>query len=345
MKILIDIGDPAHVHFFRNFIREMEERGHQIRITARDTEIIRNLLNAYGIEYSLRGAGSTNLLGKAFNIMEIDYKIYRAAKKFKPDILAGIHNPYIAQVGKLIGKPSITFTDTECAYLADYLTFPFTDVILTPSCFSRNLGENHVRYNGYHELAYLHPNYFKPNPDILEELNLSKGERFFVLRFVAWQAHHDVTHKGLCIGTKRKLVRELEEQGRVLISSERPLEREFKQYELKISPERIHDLLYFATMYIGEGATIASEAALLGTPSIYVNPLSRGYISEESEKYGLVYYFTNQEEALKKAKELLTIKNLKKEWKKKRDRLLKEKIDVTKFMTEFIVNHSNSFKA
>ena len=28
MRILIDIGHPAHVHYFRNFVRAMEERGH-----------------------------------------------------------------------------------------------------------------------------------------------------------------------------------------------------------------------------------------------------------------------------------------------------------------------------
>jgi predicted glycosyltransferase len=29
MKVLIDIGHPAHVHFFRNAIRELEGRGHE----------------------------------------------------------------------------------------------------------------------------------------------------------------------------------------------------------------------------------------------------------------------------------------------------------------------------
>jgi hypothetical protein len=39
MKVLIDIGHPAHVHFFRNAIRELESKGHAVKVTARDKEV------------------------------------------------------------------------------------------------------------------------------------------------------------------------------------------------------------------------------------------------------------------------------------------------------------------
>ena len=35
MNLLIDIGHPAHVHLFRNFYREMREKGHNVLVTAR----------------------------------------------------------------------------------------------------------------------------------------------------------------------------------------------------------------------------------------------------------------------------------------------------------------------
>jgi predicted glycosyltransferase len=38
MRILIDVLHPAHVHFFRNFHTEMEERGHELCITARSKD-------------------------------------------------------------------------------------------------------------------------------------------------------------------------------------------------------------------------------------------------------------------------------------------------------------------
>ena len=39
MRIFIDIGHPAHVHYFKNFIWKMEEKGHTIFISARDKEV------------------------------------------------------------------------------------------------------------------------------------------------------------------------------------------------------------------------------------------------------------------------------------------------------------------
>jgi len=53
--------------------------------------------------------------------------------------------------------------------------------------------------------------------------------------------------------------------------------------------------------------------------------------------------FPDQNEALKKAIEILENENSKKEWQKKREKLLNDKIDVTKFMVEFIENYPESF--
>jgi len=39
MKILIDMGHPAHVYFFKNTIWELEKRGHQVKVTARDKDV------------------------------------------------------------------------------------------------------------------------------------------------------------------------------------------------------------------------------------------------------------------------------------------------------------------
>ena len=48
MRILIDIGHPAHVHYFKNFIWQMQKKGHEFMITARDKEVALNLLDKYG---------------------------------------------------------------------------------------------------------------------------------------------------------------------------------------------------------------------------------------------------------------------------------------------------------
>lgn len=345
MKIMVDIGHPAHVHFFKNFMREMERRGHKLIITARDKDVALRLLEAYGIEYTAVGKMGRGKLDLIKEWVGRDLKIYSMAGRFHPVILTGIGSPCMAHVARLTGAKSIIFTDTEIARLTNRVTFPFADVICTPSCFKKDLGKKQVRYNGYHELAYLHPNYFKPDPSVLDNLGLKEGDKFVVVRFVAWQAIHDIGQHGFDMETKRKLVKELEKYVKVFITSESPLPEEFEKYRITAPPEKIHDLLYHAMMYIGEGATMATEATILGTPTIYVSSFSKpmGNFIELEKEYDLIYSFREPDKAIQKALELLQQPDLKQQWAKKCQRLLADKIDVTQFMVDFIENYPEGF--
>ena len=345
MRTLVHIGHPAHVHLFKNLIWELERKGHKIEITTMDKDVSIRLLDAYNFKYHIVGKNVKGLANKALNLVRLNFKLFTIAKRFNPDVLISICSPYVAQVSFLLRKPYIGFGDTEHSRLIYKLSLPFTNTILTPSCFKKDLGKKQVRYNGYHELAYLHPNYFKPNPAVLDEIGLSEDDKFIILRFVSWSASHDVGQRG--IQNEIELVKELEKYGKVFITSEGKLEGDLEKYKIKVSPEKMHDLLYHATMYIGEGATMASEAAVLGTPAIYVNTLRLGYTDDEEERYGLVYNFsdpkTAQKQAFEKAIELLENENLKSDWQKKKEKLLRDKIDVTKWMIEFIENYPQSF--
>ena len=346
MKILVDIGHPAHVHFFKNAIWKLEADGHEVQITARDKEVALDLLDAYGFKYHNLGKNRKGLVNKAIGMLKINLKLYKITRKFNPDVLTGIHSPYVAHVSKLLRKPSLIFTDTEHAKLANKLTFPFATVICTSSCFKGDLGPKHIRYNGYHELAYLHPNYFTPDPWVLDELGLKEGERFIILRFVAWGASHDVGHKGISMEMRRRFVSELEKYGRVFITSESELPMELEPYRIKVAPEKMHDLLYYAAMYVGEGGTMATEAAVLGTPSVYISSLvgTMGNFEELEREYGLVQSFREPDDALEATHNILSDESSKSVWQKRREILLSEKIDVTKFMTEFIEGYPESFK-
>ncbi|MFW9873831.1 MAG: DUF354 domain-containing protein [Candidatus Thorarchaeota archaeon] len=340
MKILVDIIHPAHVHVFKNFIWEMEKKGHEILVTAREKDVATDLLDAYDIKYTTLSEAKTGLFNLGAELIKRDIKLYKIAKKFNPDVLIGVINPSVTHVARILNKKSILFTDTEHATLINYASFPFVSTICTPSCYKKNLGKKQVKYNGYHELAYLHPNYFTPNPAVLDELGLSEDETFIILRFVSWAASHDVGHSGLTLEYKRKAIAEFEKYGRVFITSENPLSEEFEKYRITVSTEKMHDLLYYATLLYGESATMASECAVLGTHSIFCDYAGRGYTDEQEEKYDLVYNFYDEKtmgiESLNKALELLDNPNLKEEGIKKHEKLLKDKIDVTQFIMETV---------
>lgn len=345
MRILIDVKHPAHVHFFRNFIKIMEKKGHKILVTARDKEMTIELLKKYKIKYiklTSMGRGKTAL---ARELPVRLYRFYKVAKKFKPDILLGLMGIIIAPVGRLLGIPSLVFYDTENARLTNSIAYAFCTKFITPTCYKKKLGEKNVRYRGYHELTYLHPNYFKPDPKVLKEAGLREGETFSIVRFVSWGASHDFGQKGITAQNKVKAVRELVKYGKVLVVSEGELPKELEVYRNKVEPSKIHDLMYYATLLYGESATMASEAAVLGTNAIYLDNDGRGYTDEEENDFELVYNFSGSEgdqiKSIEKAVELISDKTSKKKARAKRKKLLKDKIDVTQFVVNQVSNFLN----
>jgi len=344
MRVVVDINHPGHVHYFKTFVREMEQRGHVVLITASHKDVAIQLLQQYGLEYVDLGSYGPSLLKKIVNILIMDLKMYRAVRNFRPDILLGFSSIRAAHASKVLGVPAIIFDDTEHAVWEHRLYTPFSDVILTPSCFHKDLGRKQIRFDGYMELASLHPNYFTPNPAVLTELGLTESDPFIVVRFVSWQASHDVHQHG--IRDRIGFIRALEQYGRVLITSEGVLPQELEGYQIRVSPEKLHDLLYYAALYVGEGATTASECAVLGTHAIYVNSLKLGYIAEEDEKYHLISDFSGRdytdETVLAEVERLLRNPDLRKEGREKGEKLVRDKIDVTAFMVWFIEHYPES---
>jgi len=255
-------------------------------------------------------------------------------KSYKPDIVTGIGGEFITPVSKLFGIPSIVFTDSEPVPIDNFLTYPIATAIYTPSCFTKDLGNRQVRYDGYHELAYLSPDYFTPDPAGLDEIGINENEPYSILRFVAWKASHDIGQQGLSLDEKRQIVQKLQNYGRVFITSEKELPTEFDSFRLNLPAHRMHDLMYYAQLFMGDGATMATEAAILGTPAVRSSSmaLNMGNFVELMDRYNLVYSYYDAESALEKAVQILDQVNSKQDWQLKRDQMLADKIDVTKLI-------------
>jgi hypothetical protein len=345
VRILFNMGHPADIHLFKHAIRLLERGGHECGITCIRKDVLQNLLDAGGYSYTPIGNFSSTLFGKMIEQIRIEIRLYLKVRDFAPDLLVGgTGGVAVAQAGILARVPSVVFDDTEHAKIEHALLDPFASTICTPSCYRIDLGKKQIRYNGNHALAYLHPNHFTPDPAVLTGIGLTPDDPYIIVRFVSWDASHDVGQQG--IGDKVGLVKALEPYGRILITSEGPLPQELERYRIQVSPEKMHDLLYYALLYIGEGATMASEAAVLGTHAIYVSTLRLGYIDEEEEKYGLVSSFSDPEEmktgVLDTAVQLLNDPHLRARGKQSREKLLRDMIDVTAFMTWFIEKYPDS---
>lgn len=347
MNILFEIGHPAHVHKFSNVIDILNKHGHNVHVFAKNQLSIITLLDKKGISYISAGEKRDNLLGKAFSQIKYDLHCLNIVLKFRIDIMVG--SIAVAHVSKITGIPSILFDDDddEVEPLMVKYAHPFFSMIVSPSSLYGHRGrKDTIYYSGYHELAYLHPNRFVPDNTVLDEIGIQEGEPYFILRFNAFKAHHDVGVEGLSIENKRKLIKILSRKGKVFITTERNIDEEFKKYQLKIAPEKIHSFIYYATMLIGDSQTMTSEAAVLGTPAIRCNTFVGriSYLEEEEHKYGLTYGFlpSQADDMFGKIEDLMAMPDLKEEWRKRRLKMLADKIDVTAFFTWFIEEYPKS---
>lgn len=348
MNILIDINHPAHVHLLRNVYSMLVEHGNQVFVTVKEIPSAMRLLDLYGIPYVNIGKKDDALAKKGLNQLVYDGRLLRIVRNHHIDLGIG-SSINIPHVSKLSRMNSVVLDDDDDDVEPLFVKFghPFADVVLSPAGVQRK-SRKAIPVHAYHELAYLHPNRFQPNPDVLQEAGVEEGDPYFILRFNAFKAHHDVGVVGLTIENKRRLVDYLRHRGKVFITTERDIDDEFKQYQLKVSPEKAHSLIYYATMLIGDSQTMTSEAAVLGTPSVKCNTFAgRLSVPNELERsYGLCYSFLpNQAESFfAKIEELLAMPGLKEEWQQRRQKMLSEKIDVTAFFTWFIENYPESRK-
>lgn len=343
-KLLIDINHPAHVHLFKHVIAELTASGHGITVAAKDVRSITDLLTAYNIPFVRVGTKKDGLIWKYivefFHVVRVWWLV--VSRQIDYGIGVSMVLPVVSMMTRM---KSFCLDDDDMVVTPVFGRFVSrADAVLTPSALAyENRGPNQVCHDSFHELAYLHPNRFVPDPTILNVVGVLPDEPFFILRFNAFKAHHDEGAQGLSLVQKRALIDLLKPHGKLFITTERDIEPELKAYQMPVAPQQIHSLMYYATMFIGDSQTMTSEAGLLGTPAIKLNSFA-GRLSipnELEERHKLCYSFlpSQFDRMLLTIETLLETPDLKAEWGRRRDRMLTEKVDLTSFLAEFITRY------
>jgi predicted glycosyltransferase len=344
MKFLFYLGHPAHYHNFSVVSNLLKERGHEIIFVARKKDVLFDLLEGntnkiYYIEYEKK-PGKTGLISF---ILKREWDMFKIVKRESPDLLIGT-DITITHIGKLFKIPSIVVNEDDADVVPMFanLGMKYATFNLAPeSCNVGPYSKNTIRYKGFQELSYLHPNHFNPDASKVETL-LKSGAPYFIIRLAELTAHHDKGKKGITKEVGKTLIDLLKKKGKVFITSERELEPEFEEYRISIHPKEMHHAMYFAEMYIGDSQTMAAEAAILGTPSIRFNDFvgEIGYLEDLEHNYGLTYGIrTNETEKLfQKVSELLDKKDIKKEWRDRKNRMLEETDNVAELWIDLFEN-------
>jgi predicted glycosyltransferase len=337
-KVLFDVGHPAQVYQFSIIAKLLKEKGWEYLYVAKDKEISKYLLEILRLNHHILSKNKKGLIKKVLNIPKDDFQFYKIVRRFKPDFILNRFSIHSGHISKLLNITNIGFSDTEHANKLHKITLPFIDVKLTGVSYYNDLGKNHFKYNSNIEFFYLHPDVFTESCDPYDILNIDKTVKYCLVRFVSWDAHHDIGIERLSNKEKIDLVEILARKMKVFISAEGILPNELKSYQIHIPSEHMHTVLKNASLYIGEGGTMASEAACLNTPVIYTNNLPlMGYLKEQQD-FGLLYHKIQYREIVESI-------NLALEERKRRyNDYMSNKINPSEFVVWFLENYPKSKK-
>jgi len=346
VRVIVGMQHPKHFWMFKNLILAGRKKGWNFLVLAAKKDILEELLSSSDFNYCYIGENQPTLIKKIIEYVKYLYKTYYYSRKFRPDVFIGQAFVHFALISKIHRLPFIIYEDTEDASILHNLTIPFCKNIITPNYFTRNLGRKQIRIKSIFEFAYLHPNYFKPNSETLNLIGIGNNEKFVIIRFISWQAHHDFGQKRFTTKTKIEMIKKIEKYAKVFISSEGILPNKLKKYKIILPPTKMHDVLYYAALYIGESPTMTAESAILGTPSICLSSWAKelGNIKYLGKTDLIKAFKTDQQElALAKALEWLKNKKIKEKWQTRLNIILKNNIDVTSDMVDRLSSISRNY--
>jgi uncharacterized protein len=345
MNFLIQLGHPAHFHLYSNVISALKSKGHNISVLIKTKDILEDLLSGTDIEYVniLPEGRKDSKLGLLIGVLKRDWRMYHFVRGKKFDLFTG-STAEIGHIGWLTGVPSVYLGEDDADIVKTFcrIAFPFVDVIIQPkSCNAGKWEPKSVKYAGFQKLAYLHPNHFKPNRDLIKEIDFSKP--YFMIRLVSLGSYHDENKKGFSPEVLSRLIGLLENHGNVYISSEKKLPAGLQKYSLPIDIKYIHHAIFFSDIFIGDSQSMTVEAAILGVPNIRYNDFAGkiGVLEELEHTYGLTTGIRTRdvENFFSAVQSIIENKEARNEYQEKREKMLTEKIDVTAFLVWFFENY------
>lgn len=340
MRVLFQLGHPAHFHLFKNTIADLQRDGHQTFILIRKKDILEDLLKQAGLPYiNILPSGKKS----ALTLMLRLWRVFKFTLTHHVDVLVG-STPEVAQIAWMLRRRSVIMVEDDASIVPQFIKAvkPFVDNYLSPiSCNNGPLESVTIHYEGFHKLAYLHPNRFSPDPTVVDQY-FEHSKPYFLLRFAQLNAYHDVSANAHGISDKiaMKLIEILSPHGNIYITSERELSPYLEEYRLNINPLDIHHIMAFTNLYIGDSQSMAVEAAMLGTPSIRFNDFAGkiGVLEELEKKYRLTIGIpsTKPEKLYQTVENMISTNNIRNIYQSRRQRMLEDKIDVATFFTDFI---------
>lgn len=276
MNIWIDILHTPQFNFYKPFIGMLSDKGYHIYVTALNRGklpviVKKELKDLPNVEVHIIGRHRMNKLSVIIeaNLLRLLRLVtWLIGKKIDIAFSNGSH---VGMMGKIFGFPAYEFEDDPQA--ADYrLMVKFSTQnhsIIYELPEGYKLLPNDKLLKVLKEWAYLNPELFHPNVEILKPYGV-EPRKYIFMREVSVGTLNYADQEA---DTILKIAPQISKNMPVLLSLEKKDKRHLypKEWILLQEPiEDIHSLIYYSAGLVSSGDSMAREAALLGVPAYYL---------------------------------------------------------------------------
>lgn len=305
-KIWIDLENTPHIPFFKPIIRELENRGYQVVLTARDAFQTCEMASEYGISYKRIGRHyGQNRLCKLFGLAFRGLQLIPFVLRERP--VLGLNHGARAQilVCNVFGVPSVMMMDYEHSSFLPMMrpSWEIVPEVVAGEELHCIRKERIRKYSGIKEDVYVPE--FKPDPSIVDRLDLA-GHIVVTVRPPATEAHYhnpeaetlfEKLMERICATPAAKAVL----LPRNVAQKEAIIARHPEWFtDAKVTiPEGVVDglnLLWHSDLAVSGGGTMNREAAALGVPVYSIFRGKTGAVDRSLQAQGRLVMIENTEE-------------------------------------------------
>jgi uncharacterized protein len=319
-SIWIDLENSPHVPFFLPIIREMEARGCEVVVTARDCFQTCELADMVGLKYRKIGHhygknSFAKLAGLGIRVSQLAAFI----RKKRPAIGVSHCSRSLIVLCGLLGVPNVNIIDYEFSNQrftsmlgSKRKKWVLTPEVIPPDNFERAgmLRDHILHYPGIKEAVYVP--FFQPDPSLPAALGISPDDIVVALRPPATEAHYHNPESEKLLMTVFELLENQPKAKTILLPRtpkqeaelRRAIPKLFADGRIKV-PERVVnglDLIWYSDVVISGGGTMNREAAALGVPVYSFFRGTLGAVDAHLAKTGKLILLESQQDVREKLK-------------------------------------------
>ncbi len=312
ITIWIDLDNSHHVPFFAPIIKELQNKGYKICLSARNYSQTVHLAQLVGMDFKVIGKHhGKNKLRKIAGLIYRSLQLLPFVFKSRP-VVALSHGSRSQMIAAFLFRiPIVMFLDYEFIQ-----TIPFVkpDLVFLPKVISKekleSMGSKVIHYPGIKEDVYV-PS-FTPDRSILTEAKFDNDKIIIVLRPPAYEAHYQSPKSeklfedamDFLIANKSVQTIILPRDDKQKLFIQKKFETAIKNKSIFI-PSTVVDglnLMWFADLVISGGGTMNREAAALGVPVYSIFRGAIGDVDKHLEKTGRLVLIKSLEDLKTKIK-------------------------------------------